>query len=236
MNSKASIDRILNKGIEILRSAYGVYERRVDPAFASLNVGGRIFDVRQYEVAGVGNLTTMQCVNMENWCMATFILSPYYKNIPLFTSDFIFDGDNRQCVSEIYSLVAEQPERYAAIVGRFKSNMDACALEDVPCPPSWYDAVRPAYVIKKGAAGDDEAIFDLFERNVRTFVAAEQSEPFLPSTEARIAQWRCIYDHAARLISEGGVSTNMFKMILGEEKTKQFFFEVFFAPERFRID
>ena len=53
---------------------------------------------------------------------------------------------------------------------------------------------------------------------------------------AHIRPWNCNYEYARRLVDDGGVSTNLFVESLGEERTKRFFYSVFFAPDRYRRD
>lgn len=233
MENKAFIELIHSKGLEILRKSYNVTEREIEPELRSINIGGRIFNVRQFEIEGVGNLTTMECTNLDNWNLTTFIISPYFKNIPLFTSDFILSGENREFLNEIYNLVPEQNELYADIVSRYKSNMESCKLENLPTKSCWYDDIRPAFVHKKGTADDDNAILSLFEENIKTFVETENSSPALVSAEEKASKWKCVFEYARKLVEDGGVSTDVFKQVIGEEKTKKFFYDVFFATNKY---
>ena len=229
------IERRINAGLSMLRQNYRVTE--IDTgALESFVVAERFHAVRQYEIEGVGNLVVMTNPKEGTMQMDTFTITPYYKNLPLFTTDYMYFEDKRMFLNEIYDLVEEQDELYRTYIGRFSENCAAVAdLEDMPMRKCWYDSIRPVVAAKIAAPAEDERILDLFLRNLSTFIEMEQKTPLL-SPEKRLGKWQRNYDYARALVEDGGVSTDLFVQSLGADETKRFFYSVFFAPFRYRPD
>ena len=229
------IERRINAGISMLRQNYRVIE--IDTgALESFVVAERFHAVRQYEIEGVGNLVVMTNPKEGTMQMDTFTITPYYKNLPLFTTDYMYFEDKRMFLNEIYDLVEEQDELYRTYIGRFSENCAAVAdLEDMPMRKCWYDSIRPVVAAKIAMPAEDECILDLFLRNLSTFIEMEQKTPLL-SPEKRLGKWQRNYDYARALVEDGGVSTDLFVQSLGADETKRFFYSVFFAPLRYRPD
>ncbi len=51
------------------------------------------FDVQQYEVEGYGNLSIMKTDGVQQ--MSTIVLTPFNKDLPLISTDYMFMGENR---------------------------------------------------------------------------------------------------------------------------------------------
>ena len=83
------IDRRIEEGLALLRKYYQVEERQDDPQISSPRVAGRLHVARSYDIKGVGNLLTMTCKESEENNLSSFVVMPYFKNLPLFSSDFV---------------------------------------------------------------------------------------------------------------------------------------------------
>lgn len=103
----------------------------------------------------------------------------------------------------------------------------------MPLRPCWYDDIRPVVIAKQAAPDDDDLIIRQFLKNLDTFIEMEKNSPVLDE-EARSEKWKCNYEYARRLVDDGGVSTELFLESLGADRTKRFFYSVFFAPDRYR--
>lgn len=229
------IDRRINAGLAMLRETYKVTE--IDTgSLESFVVAGRYHAVKQYEIEGVGNLLVMTNPREGAMQMDAFTITPYYKNLPLFTTDYMYFEDKRMFLNEIYDLVEEQDELYREYIGKFAENCAAVSdLADMPVKPCWYDAIRPVFAGKIAPPEEDERICDLFLKNLTTFIEMEQNTPLLPP-EKRQSKWLKNFDYARALVEDGGVSTDLFVQSLGADETKRFFYSVFFAPYRYRPD
>lgn len=228
------IEKRINAGLELLDRNYEVTEIPVKDIFKSFTVAGRRHVVRQFEIDGVGNLLIMTNPDDGMMQMDTFTITPYYKNLPLFTTDYMYFEDHMSFLNEIYDLVETKDDRYSSYIGRFKRNCAAVSsLEDMKIPPCWYDDIRPVVVAKNASYDDEDLVFDLFLKNLQTFIDMEKSYPELSGEHMRI-KWEKNYEYARALVEDGGVSTKLFVESLGADETKEFFYSVFFAPDRFR--
>ena len=231
----ANISRRLNAGLERLRRDYELKELDVGD-LEEFTVAERVHRVKQYEISGVGNLLVMTNPLPGKLQMDTFTITPYFKNLPLFTTDYIYLGRKRMFLNEIYSLVEDQDELYRRFIGRFAANSSMTEqLPAMPLRPCWYDNIRPVVVAKQTGPENDGLIIQQFMANLETFIEMEKASPKLEG-KALQAKWQCNYEYARRLVDDGGVSTDLFVKSLGAERTKRFFYSVFFAPDRYRED
>lgn len=235
--NKGNISKRMEAGLNLLREHYEVREVPVADYFGELNIQGNVYHVTHYEVVGVGNLLVMVEPDGAQLQMDSFVLMPYYKNLPLFTTDYMYMGERRGFLNEIYDLV--DPERktelYQSFIAKFAANKEKYSyLPDMPLKACWYDAIRPVCTAKAPTSEHDEEIITLFLENLRTFIEMEQAMPLITDEEEYQAKWRQNKAYSDGLVDNGGVSTDVFKATLGADKTKEFFDEVFFAPARFR--
>lgn len=235
MENLAFIEHIVSEGIGAFRTSYDVSEVTVDPEYRELNIGGMIFRTRQYDVSGVGNLTVMTCANNANMQSLSFVVTPYYKNIPMLSLDYILIGPGRMVINETYDLVSEKTADYEEITERFRSVMEKVSLDDLPQNPRWYDSLRSACACKKGTSNDDPVIVELFTRLINAFIGSEKAAPAFGSETERTSKWNCTSEYADRLVSEGGVAADNFKRALGDDVTRKFFRQVFFGCDKYDI-
>ena len=168
------IERRIHAGLSMLRQYYRVTE--IDTgALESFVVAKRFHAVRQYEIEGVGNLLVMTNPKEGPMQMDTFTVTPYYKNLPLFTTDYMFFEDKRMFLNEIYDLVEDKDGLYREYIGRFAEN---CAsvddLANMPMKKCWYDSIRPVVAAKIAPPDEDDRILDLFLKNLSTFIEMER--------------------------------------------------------------
>ena len=230
----ALIDKRIEAGLETLRKSYEVKERPVPELFAKLNIHNMAFEIRQYEIVGVGNLVTMKCKS-EGTQMDTFTLMPYYKNLPLFTTDYIYSGENRMFLNEIYDLSVYHDDLYDRYIDVFKANdQKHAALPDMPTKPCWYDDIRPVCTSKRTGTESEEENLSVFYENLDAFIKMEKETELLSGSD-KAKKWAINKDYADRLVDEGGVSTDVFKSSLGAENTHKFFDDVFFGTTKFPV-
>ncbi len=227
------IERRLNAGLERLRRDYEVRELDVGD-LRRFTVADRVHVVTQYEVVGVGNLLVMTNPEKGAMQMDTFTFTPYYKNLPLFTSDYMYFEDKRMFLNEIYNLVDYQDELYLSYIEKFAENCKKYEhLPAMPLKSCWYDDIRPVVIAKTTAPENDDEIFELFMANLETFIEMEKASPLLDETRYN-AKWAKNYEYARALVEDGGVSTDLFVKSLGADKTKEFFYSIFFAPDKYK--
>ena len=229
----ANIDRRINAGIERLKKDYELKEIDIGD-LAEIKIEHGLYRVKQYEIVGVGNLLVMKSTDQPPMEADTFTLTPYFKNLPLFTTDYMYIEGKRMFLNEIYNLVDYQDDLYKGFINKFAENSSITEdLDDMPMQECWYDDIRPVLVAKEATPEEDDLIIRQFLANLETFIEMEKASPELDK-DARQAKWKCNYEYARGLVDDGGVSTKEFVDAIGADKTKEFYYSVFFAPDRYR--
>ena len=140
------IDERLEAGLAILREYYEVTECEVDPILANPVIGGRPHQARRYDIQGVGNLLAMTVKDADQAQLSSFVITPYAKDLPLFSTDYVYSGDKRFFLIEIYDLAAERGEEYERGIQSFAGLAEAWGdMPDMPTQPCWYDDIRPVF-------------------------------------------------------------------------------------------
>ena len=202
--------------------------------FSNIHIQSMDYIISQYEVKGVGNLLIMTCPISETLQMDSFVITPYYKNLPLFSTDYMYMKERRAILNEFYDLSQKEDTLFQSYIDKFAAIRDKYAgLPDMPMKTCWYDDLRPVCTAKTVTPENDEDILELFRQNLKTYVEMEKALPLLTEEEYR-EKWMKTKDYTDGLVDRGGVSTDVFKQTMGEDKTKEFFNEVFFAPFRYR--
>lgn len=225
-----SINQRIEAGLELLRAHYTVRECEVDPVLADPVIGGRPHHARRFDIEGVGNLLVMTVTETEVAQLSSFVITPYAKNLPMVSSDYVYSGNQRFFLIEVYDLTVRHDETLERGLASFAALKDAWGdMPDFPVQPCWYDEVRPVCLAKAYAPEQDELAIARFLEALRAFVELEQATPKLSGEDVQ-KKWQLNYDYANRLVDEGGVSTDLFTQAIGAENTRRFFHEVFFGP------
>ena len=74
------------------------------------------FDVEQYHIEGIGNLSIMRMNALNLMQMATVVITPQDKNLPLLSADYMYILSNRKAYLEFYDVVAEKDESYNSLL------------------------------------------------------------------------------------------------------------------------
>ena len=232
--NKEVIASRIEKGLALLRRYYTVSECSSDPALTDPVIGGRPHHAKRYDVSGVGNLLVMTVTEAEENQLSSFVLMPYYKNLPLFSTDYVYSGERRFFLLEIYDLSVRHDRPFEQGIEAFKAFGPVLNdMKDIPTRPAWYDDIRPVCFAKAPSKEQDEEAVEGFLAFLELFVKMEQTALPLEGEELR-RKWKVNKAYADRLIDEGGVSTDLFTAALGAENTRRFFHELFFGAECYR--
>ena len=226
-----AMDKALDSGMEMLSKYAAVKE--TDPGeYKQIKMYGVMkFDVSQYDVEEIGNLSVMK-TNMGFMQMVSFVITPYEKNMPMLSMDFMYILGKRKAYVEYYDLVADKktPEYREVIDTLRKFEGRYINAEDIETKPAWYDKYLTIALHKAYSHDDDEDVQRLFSEAVRYYMeAAENVEKLSP--EERERKLAITQKYCDDLVRQGGVSTDVFKKSLGEKKTKDFFNKVMFGSE-----
>ena len=227
--NQRKVQTILERGIGVLAQKYTV--RKLDAGeFSRVTALNTQFVTAHYEIEGVGHLMTMYTEGNPHMLMSTYTLTPYFKKLPLISSDFIYDEEGGMFLIEIYELVknredAEYQKWIQKYAERFK---DIADVEDIPTEPCFYDPIRPVYVSKKRNITRDEGCIQNLVDTLKIFIEQEQAASLLDQDEA--AEQKAIQrQYVDNLIDQNGVSTRVFVAEHGADFVRRFFHEIFFG-------
>ena len=192
------------------------------------------FHTEQYEIEGLGNLSVMTS-NMYMMQMVSFMITPFEKNVPLCTLDFMYILGNRKSYVEFYDLVGDkQTEEYAGVLAALREMQSRWTdVPELEPGENWYDSLLSVVMHKSLTSQDEVRNQELFKDALKTYLDAADALPQSTQEEAA-AQLRNTEEYSRGLIQRGGVSTDVFKKALGEETTRDFFGKVFFGTEHYQ--
>jgi hypothetical protein len=227
--NQKKVDNVLERGIGILARNYNV--KKLDAGeYADAVTMNTQFRIAHYDIENVGHLLTMYTENNPQMMMATYILMPYYKKLPMVSADYMYNEDGGMILIELYELVKDRgDEKFGEWIGRYSERFkDIADIEDMPTAPSYFDTIRPVFVCKKRDADRDQDCIQCFVDTLKIFIDQEKSETPLDEAEAA-AQKEVQHKYADDLIEQNGVSTKVWVNEHGIDYVKKMYHEVFFG-------
>lgn len=222
-----SIDAVLeelNKTYTVTQISPGEYEQMK-------MYGIMKFKVEQYAIEGLGNLSVMR-VNMGVMQMATIVITPKEKNMPLLSADYMYILSNRKSYLEFYDVVQEKDAVYMQLIAKLSDVIDKYShLEDFEASEAWYEHLLSVDAYKAGKPKNDADVEQMLRESVRVYLNHAKALPEL-TDEQKTEKKNITLAYTDGLIEKGGISTDVFKKELGPEVTKDFFDQVFFGTLR----
>lgn len=186
------------------------------------------FHVEQYEIEQLGNLSIMR-VNMGVMQMATVVITPKYKNMPLLSADYMYIMSKRKSYLEFYDVVKEKDEPYKQLLAALAEAQNKYShLENVQPSKAWYQHLLTVTAYKAGKADNDKALEGMLIDSLKIYSEHSKQLPLL-SEEAKAEKLAITQEYTDGLIEKGGISTDVFKKSLGDAETKKFFDNIFFG-------
>lgn len=226
-NMKA-MNRCIDAAINELKANYTVTALDVGEYKEMKMYGIMKFDVEQYDVEELGNLSVMR-VNMGFMQMGTFVITPRDKNMPLLSTDYMYILANRKAYLEFYDVVREKDDSYQQLLASLSEALRKYDyLENIETTPAWYAPLLTVTSYKGGGSGADKDLQGMLIDSLQVYLAHSKQLPALTDTE-KAEKIAITVDYTDGLIEKGGISTDVFKDQLGAEETKKFFDKVFFG-------
>ena len=186
------------------------------------------FDVDQYNIEELGNLSIMK-VNMGVMQMATAVITPQDKNMPLLSADYMYILGNRKSYLEFYDVVEKKDDAYNGLLSALADNLKKYDhLEAVETTPAWYADLLTVTAYKSGKSDADTTLNQMLSESIKIYAEHAKELPFL-TEEERAKKLEITTAYTDGLIEKGGISTDVFKKSLGDDVTKDFFDQVFFG-------
>lgn len=186
------------------------------------------FNVEQYDIEDVGNLSVMR-VNIGLMQMATFVITPTDKNLPLLSADYMYILSSRKSYLEHYDVVKEKDEQYNSLMNALATvHKEYSDIPNLETSPAWYDHLLTVASYKDTKPDADEKMKEFLVKDIKTYIEYAKQFPLL-NAEEKAEKISLTVDYTDGLIEKGGISTDIFKAELGNEVTKKFFDQVFFG-------
>lgn len=190
------------------------------------------FDVEQYEIEGVGNLSLMTA-DAKMMQMLTVVITPTEKDLPLLSCDYMYIFGNRKAYIELYDLYLDKSEKTTSWLKTYQENFKKYdTLPDTAASEAWYDHLLTATCYKAVDKKSDDALLSLLGDTLNTYYAQSKEYPALSSSSVKDKAKVC-KDYSDGLIANGGISTDFFKSAFGEDVTRDFFDKSFFGTGRY---
>ena len=230
--NKKDMQATIDKGLVQVESHYKVTPLDAGE-YANITMYGVMkFNTKQYDVEDLGNLSIMT-TDMGMMQMVSFMITPYEKNVPLCTLDYMYILGNRKSYVEFYDLVNDpQSEEYTAVLDALREMQSRYDdITELEATENWYDNYLTVVMHKSLSGKEEQRNQEMFCDALGTYLdvsaGLDKSSP-----EDAAAQLAITEAYSNGLIEKGGVSTDVFKKALGEETTRDFFDKVFFGTDR----
>jgi len=166
------------------------------------------FDVDQYDIEELGNLSIMR-VNMGVMQMATAVITPRDKNMPLLSADYMYILTNRKAYLEFYDVVAVKDDTYNQLLTTLSKVQDNYThLEDIDTSEAWYQHLLTVTSYKGGSFDEDSDLEHMLDDSLKAYLDHAKQLPLLTDTE-RADKMSITVEYTDGLIEKGGISTVM---------------------------
>ena len=227
MNMKAmnqSIDSVMDE----LRENYTVTPLDAGEYGEIKLYGIMKFKVEQYDIEELGNLSVMR-INMGVMQMSSVVITPKDKNLPLMSADYIYLLTNRKAYLEFYDLVKEKDDTYNTLLTNLSDIQKKYDyLNNLEVSPAWYEHLLSVASYKACNMNSDKDIETMLLDSLDAYIQHSKQIPLL-SEEEKQEKLTLTVNYTDGLITNGGISTDVFKSALGPDITKKFFDNVFFG-------
>lgn len=190
------------------------------------------FDVEQYDIEELGNLSIMRMNALGLMQMTTVVITPQDKNMPLLSADYMYILSNRKAYLEFYDVVAEKDEAYHQLLTSLADVQKKYEhLENIETSEAWYADLLTVTSYKGGTPETDADLKGMLIDSLDTYLAHAKQLPLLTADE-KAEKLDITVKYTDGLIEKGGISTDVFKKELGPEETKNFFDNIFFGTAK----
>jgi hypothetical protein len=187
-----------------------------------MKVNGMKFSIRAFKAEGLGHVSVMQAIGFFGLMkMDTLIINPTEIDLPLYSYDRILAMGNDTLIVELYDTIVDSFSEDAIL--RIKEGYGNLPQRDPG--EHWYDSIKlSASISKKAKKKQTPRVDALTLVHFDAYITAKVPEVSDPSAknEKTLA-------YVNGLLTQGGPSTDVFKKVLGEDKTSELFHRVLFG-------
>lgn len=206
-----------------LSSQFSLHERNLGE-FAKVKKSGMNFDIRGWEIEGIGRMSALSMNAMLGLMkMETLVITPLEVDAPLYSFDFVRAMGNDTLIIELYDTQINPCE----LDGLDAVKAASAVLPDNDLGEHWYDYLHLSPTVsKKGKKGkiDLDAMVSGYTDEFIKFLKAS------PACEKAAKQAK-VFDYTDTLLKKGGPACDQFKKMIGVDKTRELFMKFIFSAE-----
>lgn len=226
---KTFFGNCISTGLDLLRNTYSVKELKIDGFLWNISFDRNKCDTHQYEIAEVGSLAIISILEDCGSKYEIFIITPYYKNLPLLALSEHRCGNTSVFSGGLFNLVDIQDQLYFSYIDRFSEITSKYSfLEDSYIDPCWYDDIRPFSFSKKYSYETNSEQLCLFSEIINMYIEMDKAFPLLDDVHY-LSKWHLTYDFTHSLINKGSPLSDILnnKLKLRSENISCYYSAVF---------
>ena len=231
--SSKAMDKTLENGIKVIKK-YAKLEK-VDLGEKEKIMIMKVlpFYTIAYNIENIGylSLLTGNFGAMQFFC---FILSPFEKDFPILTIDYIYIFGKRQVLLETYNAtLSKDSDAYKNFINDFENVKKKYSdLKDWKMSPQSTDERLVINVRKEGNDSEEDKFISIFSDVIDIYMKNIMNMPQL-GEEDKKKKNELIKEFSEQLVKNGGVAVNSFKTSMNEDEVNKLFGEVFFGYDSY---
>ena len=229
--SSKAFDKTLENGLNVIKK-YAKLEEIDLGEYKKITIMKVLpFYTKAYNIENLGYLSIFygKFGAMQLFC---FLFSPFEKDFPILTIDYIYILKKRQALLETYNAtLSEDNDAYKSFVSEFEKLKEVYSeLKDWVMSPKWEDERIVVNMRKEGNDSQEDKFTSLFEDVINTYFKNIIKMPQLSEDEKKKKN-QLIKEFSDLLVKNGGVVINFLKTSLKQDVLNKLFGEVFFGYE-----
>lgn len=210
---------------EIINAGFSLAEQETGE-YSGMKISGLNFAIRSFEAQGLGHVSVMKAKGFFGLMqMESLMITPFEKDMPLFSTELIKIGGKIKYLAEIYNTLNGECD----IEAIKKIDINDSDFTHGKVKPCWYDNLK-LYFLSLGCKKKCESkIIKLSEEILEKYISASLTAKDTEDMELKKKHTLYFVDG---LINNGGPATDVFVRSLGKEKTADILHKVLFGTER----
>lgn len=215
----------MEKYIEIVNLGFPVVEQDTGE-YSKMKISGMNFDIRSFEAQGLGHVSVMKAKGFFGLMqMESLMITPFEKDAPLFSTEFIKIGGRIKYLVEIYNTLNGECD----IEPIKKIDTSDSDFEHGKAKSNWYDNLKLYSLSLSCKKKSENKMRRLSEEFIEKYIAASH---LAKNTEDMALKKKNTLYFVDGLLNNGGPATDVFVKSLGKEKTADILHNVLFGTER----
>ena len=210
---------------------YFLLQQKDPGPYRRFKAGPMAVELAWYQAEGLGNVSAIRGKAMAGlMTMETLVIDPFYRDMPLFSFDYIAAMGKHTLLVEYYDTLStadafDQTPLLAA-------KAQAASLPDHDLGQHWYDHLKlaPSFA-KRGKKSHVPGMEAAFQESLKAYLALCAQQPPLTVDQAEEKRAKA-QAYVTGVLEQGGPSTDAFVKALGPEKTEALFTRMVFGTRK----